>query len=111
MHAPLIFAFATVVATSFVVSAQETDIDGSAPAIRTVVAGKKCVGADVLTFGTSSAGVPGTFQRADSPAAMYNVGYGTIMIRRGEEIHGHMASVSLQSGTLYLSKGTYRCGM
>jgi hypothetical protein len=111
MHAPLITACAAVVATSFVVSAQETDIDRSAQAIRAVVAGKKCVGVDVLAFGTSSAGVPGTFERANNSTAMYAVGYGTIMVRRGEEVHGHVASVSPLNGMLYLSKNTYRCGM
>jgi hypothetical protein len=111
MHAPLIVACATVVATCFVATAQESDIDGSAQAIRTVIAGKKCVGLDILAFGKSAAGVPGTFERTDSPAATYAVGYGTILIRRGEEIHGHVASVSPQNRMLYLSKGAYRCGM
>jgi hypothetical protein len=103
----LTLAAAATLAT--MVSAQEA-IDGSAPAIRKVIAGQKCFGKDTLKFGGSAPGVPGVFERDGRPAATYSVGYGTILIRRGDDVHGHVASVSPRDGTLYLSAGTYRCG-
>lgn len=90
--------------------AQEAPIDGSAIVIRQVVSGKTCLGDDVLTFGVSAPGSPGTFERAGEPAGTYSIGYGTILIRRDQDLHGHLASVSPLDRVLYLSTGTYRCG-
>ncbi len=109
MKTPWMILLITVVAA--VVSAQETAIDGSAVAIRTVVAGKTCQGDDALTFGKSAVGSPGTFERTGRPTGTYSVGYGTILVRRGEDLHGHVASVSPPDGMLYLGTATYRCGM
>jgi hypothetical protein len=81
-------------AASAVVSAEEGAVDGSAMAIRTVVSGKTCVGDDVLTFGKSAPGSVGAFERVGRPAGTYSVGYGTILIRRDQDVHGHVASVS-----------------
>lgn len=97
-------------ATSVVVSAKDLGFDGSAAAIRAVVAGKQCVGSDVLAFGDKAPGSAGTFERVGQPAGAYSVGYGTILIRRGEEVHGHVASVSTHDRMLYLSTSAYRCG-
>jgi hypothetical protein len=109
MPATRILVLATAASLAAAVSAQET-IDGSAPAIRSVVAGHTCLGNDTLKFGASSPGVPGVFERNGRPAATYSIGYGTILVRRGDDVHGHVASVSPLDGTLYLSTGTYRCG-
>lgn len=110
MKAPWMFLLAAVTASA-VVSAQEVAVDGSALAIRTVVSGKTCLGKDVVTFGESESGSAGTFERAGRPVAAYSIGYGSIMIRRDQDLHGHVASVSPSTGMLYLSTGTYRCGM
>jgi hypothetical protein len=100
-----------VVATAAPValSAQEETVDGSAAAIRTVVSGKTCTGEDVLIFGKSVPGSAGTFERKGRPDARYNIGYGTILIRRGQDLHGHVTSVSVPDRVLHMSTGTYRC--
>jgi hypothetical protein len=92
-----------------VLSAQEGTVDGSAGAIRTVVSGKTCTGDDVLIFGQNVTGVAGTFERKGRPTGSYAIGYGTILIRRGQDLHGHVTSVSVPNKMLYLSTGTYRC--
>jgi len=90
-------------------SAQEAPVDGSAAAIRKVVSGQTCVGDDVLVFGKSTPGSGGTFERKGSSSASYDVGYGTILIRRGPDLHGHVTSVSVPDRVLHMSVGTYRC--
>jgi hypothetical protein len=89
--------------------AKDRIFDGSAAAIRTVVSGRTCTGTDVITFGRGDTASAGTFERQGYPRASYNVGYGTILIRRGEDVHGHIASVNVPDSMLYLSTGTYRC--
>jgi hypothetical protein len=107
-----IFAIALVVAAMAPAwaLAEETPVDGTAIAIRAVIAGKTCVGADVIRFGASAPRSPGTFERAGHPIGAYSIGYGTILVEREHEIHGHLAAVAPATGMLYLSSGTYRCG-
>lgn len=107
---PIIFLTAAT-AASGIVHAQEPAVDGSAQAIRKVISGKTCRGVDVVTFGESAAGLAGTFKRVGRPAGSYSVGYGTILIRREQDVHGHVASVSPHDRMLYLSTGTYHCGI
>ena len=92
-------------------SAQEKTVVGSAAAIRTVVSGKVCIGQeqDVLIFGKSVPGSAGTFERKGRRKGSYSVGYGTILIRRDQDLHGHVTSVSVPDHMLYMSTGTYRC--
>lgn len=107
----MVLSLVTALLTPTVLSAQEVPVDGSAAAIRKVVSGKTCRGEDVLIFGEGSMpGSAGTFERQGQPKATYNVGYGTILIRRGQKLHGHVTSVSVLDNTLHLSAGTYRCG-
>jgi hypothetical protein len=87
------------------VFAQEASVDGSATAIRKVIAGKTCVGDDVLVFKET-----GKFERTGSPNGAYSVGYGTILIRRGQDVHGHLTSVSVRDQLLHMSTSTYQCG-
>ncbi len=106
-----ISVLAAVAVTNLAIAGDgEVSIDGSAPAIRKVVSGKTCVGNDTLRFGESIAGSPGRFERVGRPEGLYAIGYGTILIRRGNDLHGHIAAVSVPTRTLYLSTGTYRCG-
>lgn len=91
------------------VSAENPTFNASASAIRNVVSGKTCIGKDILTFGENITGTAGTFQRAGRPIGTYNIGHGTIMIRRNEELHGHVTSVSEAGRMLYMSAGAYRC--
>jgi len=96
-------------ATPVACPAQGPTIDGSAAAIREVVSGKTCVGDDVLVFGRSIPGTGGMFERSGRTKATYSIGYGTIVIRRGGQLHGHITSVSVADHMLYLSTSTYRC--
>jgi hypothetical protein len=105
----IIFLAAAATAGPTVVSAQDVNFDGSAAAIRKVVAGKTCFGQDVLAFGESGAGSAGTFKRVGRPDGTYDVGYGTILIHRGRDLHGHVTSVSVPNRVLYMSTSTYQC--
>lgn len=97
-------------ATSAALAGQQGTVDGSVAAIRQVVSGETCTGDDVLIFGESGPGSAGTFERKGRPSGAYAVGYGTILIRRGQDLHGHVTSVSVADHMLYMSTGTYRCG-
>ena len=79
-------------------AAPESTVTGSAATIRSVVSGKTCVGEDTLTF-----------ERSGRATGTYSIGYGTVLIRRGKDLHGHVTSVSAQDHLLYMSTGTYRC--
>lgn len=109
MRAPSVFLLVAATAAPAVLSAQEETVDGSAAAIRTVVSGKTCTGEDILIFGKSAPGSAGTFERKGRSNASYSVGYGTILIRRGQDLHGHVTSVSVPDHVLYMSTNTYRC--
>lgn len=37
------------------------------------------------------------------------IGYGTIVIQRGQTLHGHVTSVSVPTHKLYMSTETYQC--
>ncbi|MBS0247353.1 MAG: hypothetical protein AB7P20_02455 [Rhizobiaceae bacterium] len=104
-----ITAVAIALSIPAIAFAQELTIDGTAAAIREVVSGKTCVGKDVLKFGESTVGSPGTFKRAGHSEARYAVGYGTILIRRGRDLHGHVTAVSVLDRKLYVSAETYQC--
>jgi len=90
-------------------SAEDVSTDGSPAAIYEVISGKTCVGDGVLVFGASAPGSSGTFTRQGRPPGTYSVGYGTIMIRRDQSLHGHIASVSVANHVLYMSTGLYQC--
>lgn len=91
------------------IAAEPDIISGCAAAIRDVVSGKTCVGADVLKFGKALAGSFATFERIGRRKGTYTVGYGTILIQRGHSLHGHVTSVSETAHKLYMSKETYQC--
>jgi len=109
MRAAHIVFLAAAATAPAAVCAQDVKFDGSAAAIRKVVAGKTCVGQDVLIFGEGGPGSAGTFMRVGRPAGTYDIGYGTILIHRGRDLHGHLTSVSVPDRMLYMSTGTYRC--
>lgn len=112
MKAPAIVLLVAATATPASLPAQEKAVDGSAAAIRGVISGQTChgTGEDILIFGESGPGLPGTFERKGLPRGTYSTGYGTILIRRGQDLHGHVTSVSVPDHVLYMSTGTYRCG-
>jgi hypothetical protein len=101
---------AGTIAVPAIAFAGDITTEPSAAAIREVVSGKTCVGNDVLIFGESSPGFGGTYERVGRPTGNYSVGYGTILIRRGHDLHGHVTSVSVPDHMLYMSTETYRCG-
>lgn len=111
MRVPSVILLVAATAVPVLLAAQEETVDGSATAIRAIVSGKTCTGEgeDVLIFGKSTAGSRGTFERKGHPNGSYTIGYGTILIRRGKDLHGHVASVSVPSHVLHLSANAYRC--
>jgi len=109
MRTSTIIAFIAVMTSSAVVTAQQTIIDGSESAIRVVVSGKTCVGEDTIKFGEIVLGATATFERIGHRRGVYSVGYGTILIERDGDLHGHLTSVSVSDQLLYLSTGTYQC--
>lgn len=110
MRAPTMIFLVAATAAPAVLAAQEETVDGSATAIRRVVSGQTCTGADVLVFGESGPGSAETFGTQGSPNGIYTIGYGTILIRRGQDLHRHVTSVSVSDHVLHMSTGTYRCG-
>lgn len=109
MKAVSVILLAVATVTPAALFAKERAIDGSAAAIRTVVSGRTCTGTDAIIFGRSDAGATATFERKGRPIGNYSLGYGTILIRRGQDVHGHIASVNVADSMLYLSADTYRC--
>jgi len=105
------FFVAAAATAPAVASAQNITVDGSAAAIREVVSGQTCTGDGALTFGEVGPGSAGTFKRVGRPDGTYAIGYGTIMIRRGQDLHGHVTSVSTADRVLYIGADTYRCGL
>jgi hypothetical protein len=105
-----IATIAIVIAAPAVAFAGDINTEPSAAAIREAVSGKTCVGNDVLIFGESAAGSGGTYERVGRPSGSYSIGHGTILIRRGRDLHGHVTSVSVPDHMLYMSAESYRCG-
>jgi hypothetical protein len=83
--------------------------DASSEAIKTVVSGKTCIGADTLHFGTAGPENSGTFERSGQEPAEYHIGEGTIMIWRKGALHGHVTSVSVPRRMLYMGRGRFKC--
>ncbi len=95
--------FATLALALSSALAQDAENSGKRTDIVSVISGKTCEnGAAVLRFGKLEDGA-GTFVREGMPSAMYRVGYGSLMIKRGEALHGHVVSVKKQSGMFFLS--------
>lgn len=85
-------------------------IAGDAAEIRKIISDKECVsGAEVLRFGKSMPGSPGTFERAGRAPATYQLGYATLLVNRDGQLHGHVIVVSPQMRTLHLGGVAYRC--
>ena len=89
--------------------AQNAPFEASAAAIHKVISGKICVGDDLLIFGERDPKTSGRYERVGRPPGAYQIGYGTILILRGKELHSHVATVSLPDHMLYMSTGKYRC--
>lgn len=89
----------------------EFGIAGDAAEIRRIVSGKTCLGSNgsVLNFGISAPGSPGTFARAGRIPGTYQIGYGTLLIKRGSELHSHVVSVSVNGSQLHLGGESFRC--
>lgn len=109
MRKSAIIALAATMTVSVIASAQQKIYDGSEVAIRETISGHTCNGKDILKFGVITPGMAGMFERAGSPIADYTVGYGTILIRRGGKLHGHVTAVSVRDHMLYLSGDPYQC--
>lgn len=109
MRKSSIVALAATMTVSAIASAQQTIYTGSEVAIRKIVSGHTCKGKDILRFGAIAPGESGRFERSGRPIARYAVGYGTILIRRGGKLHGHVTAVSVHDNMLYLSGDPYHC--
>jgi hypothetical protein len=109
MRTTSIALFGIIAGTAAAAHAQETPIEGSAAAIRSVVSGKTCVGDDILRFAEIGPGASGVFERTGHAAAIYAVGNGTILIERDGKLHSHVTSVSVRDHMLYMSTSRYRC--
>src|SRR4051794_6698581 len=92
-----------------VLSAQVIGAEASSAAIHEVVSGKTCVGDDRLIFGESASGTSGSYERVGRAPGAYQIGYGTILILRGKQLHSHVATVSVPDHMLYMSTEKYRC--
>lgn len=102
------FMIALVLSTTpGVLPAQDTE--ASSAAILEVISGKTCVGDDLLIFGKSDTGASGSYERVGRAPGAYQIGYGTILIVRGRDLHSHVATVSVPDHMLYMSTGKYRC--
>jgi hypothetical protein len=103
------FLFALGLVSSPLHAAGESGSEAASAAIREVVAGKTCIGDDVLIFGKSLIGTSGNYERIGRPPGRYQIGEGTILILRGKDLHSHVATVSVPDHMLYMSTGKYRC--
>lgn len=105
---PLIFA-AAILTDAGELPTQNALFEASAAAIHEVVSGKTCVGDDLLIFGERDSNTSGKYERVGRSPGVYQVGYGTILILRGKELHSHVATVSTADHMLYMSTSKYRC--
>lgn len=106
---PLIFV-AAFFSPASTLPAQKAPFEASAAAIHEVISGKTCVGDDLLIFGERDPKTSGSYERIGRPPGAYQIGYGTILILRGRDLHSHVATVSLEDHMLYMSTNKYRCG-
>ena len=105
---PFILA-AAIFTTTGNLPAQNVPFEASAAAIHEVISGKTCVGDDLLIFGKRDPKTSGRYERVGRPPGAYQIGYGTIMILRGKELHSHVVTVSPPDHMLYMSADKYRC--
>lgn len=86
-------------------------IRADAAEIRRAVSGKTCFGPNgsVLSFGDSTPDSPGTFTRVGLAPGTYQIGYGTLLVKRGKDLHSHVVVVSLQGGQFHLGGQVYQC--
>ena len=112
MRAVFSFLVTTAVIAGYsgIASGQGVLFEASAAAIDEVISGKTCVGQDVLKFGEHNAQTSGHYERNGRPPGLYETGYGTILIKRGKDLHSHVATVSVEDHTLYMSADKYLCG-
>ena len=109
MRAVPLIVSAIIVLPPAALSAQHILFEASAAAIDQVIAGKTCIGDDVLIFGEHRSGTSGQYERVGRPPGLYQVGYGTLLIKRGKELHSHVATVSVEDHILYMSASKYIC--
>jgi hypothetical protein len=103
------FAVAATVPT-FANHRSDIGIAGDAAEIRRIISDKECVsGAEVLRFGESIPGSPGTFERTGRAPATYQIGYATLLVYRDGQLHSHVIVVSPETRTLHLGGVAYHC--
>ena len=85
-------------------------ITGDAAEIRKIISDRECVsGTEVLRFGKSTPGSPGTFDRVGYARAIYQLGYATLLVSRDGKLHSHIIVISPEARTLHLGGVAYRC--
>jgi len=86
----------------------EYGLAADVPEIVKVVRGRTCVNAegDVLRFGKEESP---TFDHTGHASATYRLGYSSLIILRGGDLHSHLVTVSPSKRLLYFATGTYRC--
>lgn len=89
----------------------EFGIAGDAAEIRRTISGKTCIGSNgsVLKFGNSAPDSPGTFTRVGLAPGTYQIGYGTLLVKRSGELHSHVVVVSQEGDQFHLGGERYRC--
>jgi len=87
--------FVAAIALGCVPAHAEVRTEAKASVIRDMIAGRTCVSATSLVrFGLSAPDSPGTFERSGRLPGKYAIGNGTVLIKRGETLHSHIAIVS-----------------
>jgi hypothetical protein len=109
MRAVPLLVSAIIVVPSEALPVQHVLFEASAAAINQVIAGKTCVGDDVLIFGEHAPGTSGEYERVGRAPGLYQVGYGTLLIKRNKDLHSHVATVSVEDHILYMSASRYVC--
>ena len=76
-----------------------------------VIAGKSCTGpdGDVLKFGVHVSDQPSEFVHSGHAAATYQVGYASVFVMRGGELHSHLVTVSPDKGLIHFNGSNYQC--
>lgn len=101
----------TAAAPSAASHLSEFGIVADAAEIRRTISGKTCFGPNgrEIRFGDSTPDSPGTFIRVGVTPGTYQIGYGTLLVKRGKELHSHVVVVSLEGSQLHLGGNAYRC--